>query len=175
MRMPRRKRKDDWDDMFESFDADMAEMRERMDELLERMMSGSVSEARDPQIYGISMRVRPDGEPLIQEFGNAGRAELSDAALPVREPLTDIRKDTDKVTVIMELPGVDKKDIKVTAEDRYLDLEVDSPDKRYTKHLELPCEVLPDSAKANYKNGVLEVVMRRPASKRRRKTTVRVD
>jgi HSP20 family protein len=174
MRMPQRKRKDDWDDVFESFDADMAEMRERMDELLERMISGKVSEARDPLIFGISMRVRPDGEPLIQEFGNAGQAELSDAELPVREPLTDIREDANKVTVIMELPGVDKKDIKVTAEDRYLDLEVDSPVKRYTKHLELPCNVIPDSAKANYKNGVLEVVMRRRASKKRRKT-VQVD
>ena len=92
----------------------------------------------------------------------------------MREPLTYIRQDASKVTVIMELPGVDKEDIKVTAEDRYLDLEVNSPDRRYTKHLELPCDVLPDSAKANYKNGVLEVVMRRPASKKRRKT-VRVD
>jgi HSP20 family protein len=174
MRIPQRKRKDDWDDVFESFDADMAEMRERMDELLERMISGKVSEARDPLIFGISMRVRPDGESLVQEFSNAGQTELSDAELPVREPLTDIREDASKVTVIMELPGVNKEDIKVTAEDRYLDLEVDSPVKRYTKHLELPCNVIPDSAKANYKNGVLEVVMRRRASKKRRKT-VQVD
>ena len=174
MRMPRSKRKDDWDSVFKSFDADMAELRERMDELLDRMMSGDVSEARDPLIYGISIRVRPDGEPLIHELGNAGHAELCDVELPVREPLTDIRQDADKVTVIMELPGVDKKDIKVTAEDRYLDLGVDSPDKRYTKHLELPCNVMPGSAKANYKNGVLEVVLRRPAPKKRRKT-VQVD
>jgi HSP20 family molecular chaperone IbpA len=34
--------------------------------------------------------------------------------------------------------------------------------------------VLPDSAKANYKNGVLEVVMRRPAPKKKGKR-VRVE
>lgn len=172
--MPRKKRKDDWGDMFESFDEEIAEMRDRMDRVLERMLSGELTEAKDPLIYGVSMRVSSEGVPLIQEFGKARPAELADAEPPAREPLTDIREDVDRVTVIMELPGVDKKDIKVTAEDRYLDLEVDSPDKRYSKHLDLPCNVLPGSAKANYKNGVLEVVMRRPAPKRKGKA-VRVE
>lgn len=172
--MPRKKRKDDWGDMFESFDEEIAEMRDRMDRVLERMLSGELMEAKDPLIYGVSMRVSSEGVPLIQEFGKARPAELADAEPPAREPLTDIREDVDRVTVIMELPGVDKKEIKVTAEDRYLDLEVDSPDKRYSKHLDLPCNVLPGSAKANYKNGVLEVVMRRPAPKRKGKA-VRVE
>jgi HSP20 family protein len=172
--VPRKKRKDDWGDMFESFDEEIAEMRDRMDRVLERMLSGELTEAKDPLIYGVSMRVSSEGVPLIQEFGKARPAELADAEPPAREPLTDIREDVDRVTVIMELPGVDKKDIKVTAEDRYLDLEVDSPDKRYSKHLDLPCNVLPGSAKANYKNGVLEVVMRRPAPKRKGKA-VRVE
>lgn len=172
--MPRKKRKDDWGDMFESFDEEIAEMRDRMDRVLERMLSGELTEAKDPLIYGVSMRVSSEGVPLIQEFGKARPAELADAEPPAREPLTDIREDVDRVTVIMELPGVDKKEIKVTAEDRYLDLEVDSPDKRYSKHLDLPCNVLPGSAKANYKNGVLEVVMRRPAPKRKGKA-VRVE
>lgn len=172
--MPRKKRKDDWGDMFESFDEEIAEMRDRMDLILERMLSGELTEAKDPLIYGVSMRVGSDGVPLIPEFGKARPAELADAEPPAREPLTDIREDVDGVTVIMELPGVEKKDIKVTAEDRYLVLEVDSSDKRYSKHLDLPCNVLPGSAKANYKNGVLEVVMRRPAPKRRGKA-VRVE
>lgn len=172
--MPRKKGKDDWGDMFESFDEEIAEMRDRMDRILERMLSGELTEAKDPLVYGVSMRVSSDGVPLIQEFGKARPAELADAEPSAREPLTDIREGVDRVTVIMELPGVEKKDIKVTAEDRYLDLEVDSSDKRYSKHLDLPCNVLPGSAKANYKNGVLEVVMRRPAPKRKGKA-VRVE
>lgn len=172
--MPRKKRKDDWGDMFESFDEEIAKMRDRMDRILERMLSGELMEAKDPLIYGVSMRVSSDGDPLIQEFGKARPAELADTEPPAREPLTDIREEVDRVTVIMELPGVEKEDVKVTAEDRYLDLEVDSSDKRYSKHLDLPCNVLPGSAKANYKNGVLEVVMRRPAPKRKGKT-IRVE
>ncbi len=172
--MPRKKRKDGWDDMFEDLDLEVETLRERMDSILERMLSGELGEARDPVIYGFSMRVGPDGEPVIRQFGNARPTKLPDEEPPAREPLTDIREDKDEVTVIMELPGVDKKDIRVTAENRRLELEVVSPEKRYSKELELPCDVLPDSAKANYKNGVLEVVMRRPASRKRGKS-VRVE
>jgi HSP20 family protein len=172
--VPRNKRKDDWGDMFESFDEEIADMRGRMDRILERLLSGELTEAKDPLNYGASMRVSSDGDPLIQEFGNTRPAETADEDPPAREPLSDIREGVDKVTVILALPGVEKKDIKVTAEDRYLDLEVDSPDKRYSKHLDLPCNVLPGSAEANYKNGVLEVVMRRPAPKRKGKK-VRVE
>jgi HSP20 family protein len=171
--VPKRKRMDDWDGAFEMFDDGLAELREHMDRILERMLSGELTEANDPLIYGFSMRVGPNGSPAIQQFGNATPPQLCDPKPPAREPLTDIREDEDKVTVILELPGVDKKDIRVTAEERNLELEVDSP-KRYSKHLDLPCNVLPGSAKANYKNGVLEVVMRRAAPKRKRKT-VRVE
>jgi len=147
-------------------------LRERMDRLLERMLSGELAEAKDPLIYGFSMRVGPDGPPLIQQFGNATPVDEPDAEAPSREPLTDIREEAERVTVIMELPGVDKKDIKVTAEDRSLELEVLSPEKRFSKHLDLPCSVLPGSAKANYKNGVLEVVMRRRASRKKGRTVL---
>jgi HSP20 family protein len=167
--VPRKKRTDDWDDAFDVFDLEFADLRGRMDRILERMLSGELREAADPLIYGFSMRVGPDGMPSIQQFGNAGPPALSRSDPAAREPLTDIREDGEKVTVIMELPGVDKKDIRVTAEDRDLELEVDSPDKRYSKHLDLPCDVLPDSAKANYKNGVLEVTMRRASPKKKRK------
>ena len=170
--MPRKKRKEGWDDVFGGLDMEIDGLRERMDRLLERMLSGELAEAKDPLIYGFSMRVGPDGTPLIQQFGSASPSEESFAEAPAREPLTDIREEAEKVTVIMELPGVDKKDIKVTAEDRSLELEVLSPERRFSKHLDLPCSVLPDSAKANYKNGVMEVVMRRRAPRKKGRTVL---
>ncbi|MFP4545866.1 MAG: Hsp20 family protein [Methanomassiliicoccales archaeon] len=38
-------------------------------------------------------------------------------------------------------------------------------ERKYAKRLELPCLVDTDSAKANYKNGVLEVVLDRREKK----------
>lgn len=172
--MPRKKRKEGWDEFFGDVDWEVEGLRERMDRLLERMLSGEMTLAEDPLVYGISMRVGPDGVPLVRQFGNARPTELAEAEVPAREPLTDIREEADRVRVIMELPGVDKKDIKVTAEDSSLELEVLSPEKEFSKHLDLPCDVLPGSAKASYKNGVLEVVMRRRAP-RKKGRTVRVE
>jgi len=48
-----------------------------------------------------------------------------------------------------------------------LTISVKNPDHKYYKELELPAEVDPNSSKASYKNGVLEVVLSRkkPAKK----------
>jgi HSP20 family protein len=170
--MPRR-RKDAWDDAFELFDQELAEMRAHMDRVLERMFSGELGQADDPLVYGFSMRLAPGQGPVVQEVGGA-RPARADEAPPAREPLTDILESGDQVRVIMELPGVDREDIKVSAYDRCLDLEVRDQRRRPAKHLDLPCEVVPDSARASYKNGVLEVVMQRRAPKRKGKS-VRVE
>ena len=166
--MPREsKRNEEWDGLFEVFDREFEDMREHMDRILELMLSGELTEADDPLIYGFSMRLRPDGQPVIQEFGSAKQPRYLEEGAPSREPLTDIMESDEDVRVIMELPGVEKKDLKVQANERSLDLEVVGQEKRFRKHLELPCDVLPDSAKANYKNGVLEIVLKRHAPKRK--------
>ena len=76
--------------------------------------------------------------------------------------------------MIVELPGVEKKDIRLDADGRTLEIEVDNPDKRFSKHLDLPCDTNPGSAKAASKNGVLEVVLTRKAPKRKGKA-IKVD
>lgn len=163
-----RKRKGDWDDFFDLFGEDFGEARERMDRILEEFMSGRLGEG-NPLVYGFSMRVGPDGQPVVQEFGSALPRNEDEAKEPAREPLTDIIEAEDKVTVVMELPGVDKEDIKVDASDRSLDLSVDTAAKRLSKHLSLPCDVVGNSAEASYKNGVLQVVLRRASPKKKAK------
>ena len=166
----RKRKRSDWDDIFDEFDSEFTGMRDRFDELLGRFMSGDLGKEESPLIYGFSMRLGPDGTPVINEFGNTVGAKASGSREEVlREPLTDVIESEDKVRVIVELPGVEKSDIKVDAADRTLDIDVNNPQKRFSKHIDLPCEVLSDSTKANYKNGVLEVVLLRVAPKKRKK------
>ncbi len=82
-------------------------------------------------------------------------------------------EEADKVKVIVELPGVDKQDIDLRSEDRELTISVDTERKRFCKQLELPCDVLEDSAVAEYRNGVLTVFMDKvePRRKGRRSTS----
>ncbi len=153
--MRRTKRDDDWNDPFHSFDDEFDVMRERMDRMMEAVLRGT---GDSPLVYGLSMRTGFDGRPVVQEFGNVPRgAAPPDASC--REPLTDVTEEEDKVRVIVELPGVDKGDIDLRSEDSELTISVDTERKKFCKRLELPCDVRPDSATAEYRNGVLTVVM----------------
>jgi|ADurb_Met_03_Slu_FD_contig_71_23380_length_3179_multi_4_in_0_out_0_1 HSP20 family protein len=164
----RRRRRTSWDDLFGSFDKEFEEMRERMDALMEGFMSGRIDTSMNqPFVYGFSMRVGPDGKPHIQEFGNAPPEAAGQEG--TREPLTDIIEEQERVRIIVELPGVDKEDIQLHVEDRLLDISVDREDRKFSKKLEMPSAVDPDSASASYKNGVLEVTLRKVAPKKRGK------
>jgi len=113
------------------------------------------------------MRAGPAGRPVVQEFGNVPRSGPPDSSC--REPLTDVTEEGDRVKVIVELPGVDRQDIDLRSEGRELTISVDTERKRFCKSMELPCDVRPDSASAEYRNGVLTVLMDkadRPRGKR---------
>jgi HSP20 family protein len=162
----RRRRRTSWDDLFGSFDEEFEEMRERMDAVMEGFMNGRIDTSMSqPFVYGFSMRVGPDGKPHIQEFGNAPPEAAGEEG--AREPLTDIIEEKERIRVIVELPGVDKEDIQLHVEDRLLDISVDKEDRKFSKKLELPSAVDADSAEAGYKNGVLEVTLKKVAPKKR--------
>src|SRR5437870_10711302 len=81
-----------------------------------------------------------------------------------REPLVDTIVNPDTVKVVAELPGVEKPDISLECDGQKLTLKVDTDKRRYYKELELPVEVDPDTSKASYKNGVLELLLTRRKS-----------
>ena len=60
-----------------------------------------------------------------------------------------------------ELPGVEKSDIKTSINEDQLTIKVDSPTQKYYKEVKLPTGVDPDSSKASYNNGVLEITLRK--------------
>ncbi|HOE52130.1 MAG TPA: Hsp20/alpha crystallin family protein [Methanomassiliicoccales archaeon] len=159
--MRRMRRDDDWSGLFRSFDEEFDAMRERMDRLMEAALRGT---GENPLVYGFSMRTGPDGRPMVQEFGNVPRGGGLPPDTSYREPLTDVVEEEGRVKVIVELPGVEKKDIDLRAEDRQLTISVDTERKRFNKTLELPCEVRPESASAEYRNGVLTVYLDRVPS-----------
>ncbi|GAY25472.1 hypothetical protein ATG_06750 [Desulfurococcaceae archaeon AG1] len=118
-------------------------------------------------VYGFRITIGPDGVPRVERFGNVRRQPVREGA-PIREigyseevePLVDIYEDADMITVVAEMPGVEKDRIKVRAVDRKLIIEAKNG-KKYYKEVELPAEVDMDSAKASYKNGVLEVKLKK--------------
>ncbi len=133
-----------------------------MDSLMEDMLRKAMEmprmvEGPAPFVYGFSMSVGADGRPVIREFGNVEAGARGPLLKEEREPLVDVMEADGEVVVVSELPGVERDDIRLEATDRSLKVEVGSPKRRYFKELDLPHLVDPGSARASYKNGVLEV------------------
>nr|4RZK_A Chain A, Small heat shock protein hsp20 family [Saccharolobus solfataricus P2]4RZK_B Chain B, Small heat shock protein hsp20 family [Saccharolobus solfataricus P2] len=83
-----------------------------------------------------------------------------------REPLADVIEKGDEIKVVAEVPGVNKEDIKVkvTNGGKKLVITAKSEDRQYYKEIDLPAEVDEKAAKANFKNGVLEITLKKKAS-----------
>jgi HSP20 family protein len=116
------------------------------------------------------MRIGPDGKPEVQEFGNL-KKNLK--GLPrvkeERDPLVDILETNTEIRVVVELPGVEKTDIKLHGSEDSLTISVDTPQYKYFKEVELPAKVKVKDARSSYKNGVLEVVIPKAESENKPK------
>ncbi|HWQ49716.1 MAG TPA: archaeal heat shock protein Hsp20 [Methanosarcina sp.] len=150
----------------EIFGIDPVKDVDEMFERLSRAMGMSVENfGQDPFIYGFSLTQRPGEEPEIREFGNIPMFEQTETeekrSLDTRKPLIDVLETEETVHVVAEIPGIEKENIRLNATDLILDIETIDGNPKYSERVELPVKVDPQSAKATYKNGVLEVTFKR--------------
>ena len=156
------------DDFIKDFfdDDHVKEDLKRMYEEMMKMFQNA--EPGKPFVHGFKIQFGPDGKPRIEDFGNRtvrspqGKHQISDE----REPLTDVIECNDDISVTVEIPGVEKDDINLTATENTLEIKVDTPQRKYHKTLNLPSEVKPKTTNATYKNGILDVVIKRKAKKK---------
>jgi HSP20 family protein len=124
-----------------------------------KLPDGSTVKELGPFVYGYSMKIGPDGKPDIQEFGNLKKSLKGPEVKEEREPLVDIVETDKEVRVVVELPGVEKSDIKLHGTEDSLTISVDTPKSKFYKEVDLPSKVKVKEATSTYKNGVLEVVI----------------
>ncbi|MEM0006989.1 MAG: Hsp20/alpha crystallin family protein [Candidatus Bathyarchaeia archaeon] len=82
------------------------------------------------------------------------------------EPLVDVFREKDKIIVVAELKGYKKENIKVKAENQRLILTAKAQGRRFYKSLNLPEAVIPEAARITYKNGVLEIQLKKAPEER---------
>ncbi len=157
-RRKKRKRRSPWFNIFEEFD--------RLEEMMDKMMSQAFKTSSGkgfyvPYVYGFSMSLGPDGKPVIRKFGNVRKSRFGPKVREEKEPLVDVMEEGEDVVVVAELPGVEKDDIDLHTAYDELVISVDTPKRRFHKRLRLPARVDPNSAHASYKNGVLEVRLKK--------------
>jgi HSP20 family protein len=144
-----------------------------------RLSDGSKRRVYGPFVYGYSVKIGPDGKPVIREFGNM-KPGLARGGLPIslserREPLVDTIEDGDSVKVLAELPGVEKKDIKLLATSDKLTINVDNPERNFYKEIEFPFEIDASIAKSQYRNGVLEVNLKKKKIRDEEDTQISIE
>ena len=181
-----------FDDMFRGFDQMRRQMEREFEDIEKRIPKDLVREYNTPQggkvrevgpiVYGYSMTIGPDGKPKVREFGNVRVPGISSKGYPAgpqitaeREPLADIMTSDKEVKVVIEMPGVNKENIKVNVRDDSLEVTSNDPQRKYREVIDLPPEADLETAKSNYKNGIVEVVFKKKGQTKPKGKEIKVE
>jgi HSP20 family molecular chaperone IbpA len=77
------------------------------------------------------------------------------------KPLIDIFQEKSWITIVAEIVGFNKETLKINVKDQKITLSAKAKDRRYYKSLNLPKVVVPNVMHTTYKNGVLEIKLKR--------------
>lgn len=114
--------------------------------------------------------------------GNKGALSM------MRSPLTDLEETDKEVIAKFEMPGIDKKDIQLNVTPDKIEVKVEKKQEAkvekkgfyreersyrgFYRTMALPSEVIPEKAKAKYKDGVLEVTIPKTQSQKKNKIEI---
>jgi HSP20 family molecular chaperone IbpA len=82
-------------------------------------------------------------------------------SLAEQKPLIDIFQENGFITIVAEIVGFNKESLKINVKDQKITLSAKSKDRRYYKSLNLPTVVIPNAMHTKFKNGVLEIKLKK--------------
>ncbi len=145
---------DEFDRIFKRMSSSFFDIDDIFEEFKE---NGSNS---GPFYYGYTMTVGPNGKPVVKEYGNVkpGLLPSSDTREPIVDAIVDEKEKL--VKLVAEMPGVEKTDVKILVQDKSVDISAERGEKKYHVKVPIKHKVDENSAKASYKNGILELVFK---------------
>ena len=108
-------------------------------------------------VAGMAMGVGPEGKPTIHFFGDKLTGPDGFRA-PIYEQVVDEKEGS--LRLLVELPGVEKEDVQISALAEKVTLGAEKGDRKYRIEVPLEREIDPDSGTASLKNGLLEILFR---------------
>jgi len=112
-------------------------------------------------VFGFSIKTVVGGKPIVEPFGNIKKTPKGPKVEEEREPITDVFDEKDEIRVYAEMPGIDEKAITVDLKGDILEVKAVSKDRKYYKEILLPVKVKPETLEKSYKNGILEVKIKK--------------
>ncbi len=143
------------DDIFEAMEKMIEELQNDVGQSFKELQNFGELESR-PLIYGFTMSIGADGEPVVRTFGD------KEIKTGCREPVYEqfVKPDTDELILTAEMPGIERNDLELNISDSKLVIATPSAERRYKADIDLIVQVDPQSAKASYRNGILTVTLR---------------
>ncbi|HEY5630941.1 MAG TPA: archaeal heat shock protein Hsp20, partial [Nitrososphaeraceae archaeon] len=134
-----------------------------------------------PFVYGYSMTIGPDGKPKVREFGNV-KSPFSTRGFSTRplisserEPLADVTTTDKDVKVVVEIPGVNKENIKINVYDNSVEVTTTGTERKYHEVVDIPPETDIETATSTYKNGILEIIFKKKEQSKPKGKQIKIE
>jgi HSP20 family protein len=108
-------------------------------------------------VFGFSIKTMAGGKATVEPFGNIKKTPKGPTVEEEREPIIDVFDEKEEVRVYAEMPGVEEEAISLELKGDILEIKAVSKDRKYHKEILLPAKVKPETLTKSYKNGILEI------------------
>ena len=113
-------------------------------------------------VYGFTMRTglgEQQDRVRVEPFGNIKRDKDTGETVvqEIREPLVDIFEEEDCTLLVIEMPGIETKDIRLDVKDDVLAIVAEKGDKKYRKEILLKHAISMDRITMTCNNGIVEI------------------
>ncbi len=112
-------------------------------------------------VFGFSIKTAVGGKPIVEPFGNIKKTPKGPTVEEEREPISDVFDEKEEIRVYAEMPGVNQEDVKLDLKGDILDISAQTGNRKYHKEILLPAKVKAETLTSSYKNGILEISIKK--------------
>jgi HSP20 family protein len=140
-------------DMLDELDKYFEEFEKDVQNFARNSISATHLKA-EPYVAGFSFNLGPEGRPNVQFFGDSP-LHRDGFRSPMTEQMLDEKNGV--LRLVLDMPGVEKSDIQVDATDDSAVVTAERESRKYRAEIQLKAQVQPDTGRAEYRNGLLEI------------------
>ncbi len=144
-------------DMLDELDKFFEEFERSIEQTIRSSVVTGQKAFSKPVVAGMAMGLGPEGKPTIQFFGD-NLVGPDGYRAPIYEQV--VNEKDGEMRLLIELPGVEKEDVQISALEDRASLEAVKGDRKYRAEIALQRAIDPDSGTASYANGILDIVFK---------------
>jgi len=144
-------------EILDEFDRYFDDFEKSVEDAIRSGFSSGQEFFSKPVVKGMALGIGPEGKPTISFFGDNAKTPGGFRS-PICEQMADDKEGT--LRLVVELPGIDKQDIQLSALEDKISLQAEEGERKYKMEIALQREIDPESGNATYRNGLLDVVFK---------------